>query len=584
MAAAGSRAATTAHSPAWRGVVEGFYGKPWSHADRLSTLKWMGKHGMNLYIYAPKDDPYHRDKWREPYPAEDMKRFAELAKAGDRDGVLVMVAISPGPTMRYSDPSDVKALLDKIDALNAAGIHRFAIFLDDIAPELQHAEDKAAYPELGAAHVDLLNKVIAHLRARGLDKPFVTVGQEYWNLNETPYKKAMREDLDPGVLMMWTGEGVLTRTLTPAMVYRFTEVYGRPPFLWDNFPVNDYAPSRLQMGPLMHRGDVGSLVSGFTLNPMNQAVASRLGLFTGAKYLKNTADYKPWTAWEAARREVFGASPETREPLGALAELNAQSALFPGNGPLLTRLIAAYERSGRRADASQWKLENFFTVCTKIDTRLDQWLKKGGAKKEPDVARLIEETRPWFPSVKAAGEAGLLALELDQEPAAKTYDRLNAAWAAANKGPHIGGETLSVFIRDAAARYRERTGVSLPKVTTTLPAWESNWADFMVDGNEATYFWSGRSASKADSITVDFRAPRKASRVTILGNWQDRPDDYIHEGAVDISADGKDWHEVGEITTPEATLTFPEQTLQYVRIRVTAPQDKWVAIRELTVQ
>lgn len=50
-----------------RGIVEGFYGTPWSHADRLEMLHFSKEKKFNAYIYAPKDDPYHRAKWREPY-------------------------------------------------------------------------------------------------------------------------------------------------------------------------------------------------------------------------------------------------------------------------------------------------------------------------------------------------------------------------------------------------------------------------------------------------------------------------------------------------------------------------------------
>lgn len=51
----------------YRGVVEGFYGTPWSHQARLSQLKFYGKNKMNTYIYGPKDDPYHSaPNWRLP--------------------------------------------------------------------------------------------------------------------------------------------------------------------------------------------------------------------------------------------------------------------------------------------------------------------------------------------------------------------------------------------------------------------------------------------------------------------------------------------------------------------------------------
>ena len=52
---------------AYRGTVEGFYGEPWSHTDRLEQLRFYGKLKLNTYIYGPKDDPYHSSPhWRKP--------------------------------------------------------------------------------------------------------------------------------------------------------------------------------------------------------------------------------------------------------------------------------------------------------------------------------------------------------------------------------------------------------------------------------------------------------------------------------------------------------------------------------------
>ena len=62
----------------FRGTVEGFYGTPWSHEARLSQLDFYGKNKMNVYIYGPKDDPWHRDKWRVPYPEAEAKRIARF--------------------------------------------------------------------------------------------------------------------------------------------------------------------------------------------------------------------------------------------------------------------------------------------------------------------------------------------------------------------------------------------------------------------------------------------------------------------------------------------------------------------------
>ena len=36
-----------------RGTIEGFYGNPWSHEDRVSQIEFYGDMKMNTYIYAP---------------------------------------------------------------------------------------------------------------------------------------------------------------------------------------------------------------------------------------------------------------------------------------------------------------------------------------------------------------------------------------------------------------------------------------------------------------------------------------------------------------------------------------------------
>jgi hyaluronoglucosaminidase len=48
-------------------VIEGFYGPPWSHDARLEVVEFLAGYAMNAYVYAPKSDPKHRERWRDPY-------------------------------------------------------------------------------------------------------------------------------------------------------------------------------------------------------------------------------------------------------------------------------------------------------------------------------------------------------------------------------------------------------------------------------------------------------------------------------------------------------------------------------------
>ena len=118
-----------------RGVVEGFYGTPWSQEDREDMIRFCGGQGLNAYIYAPKDDPYHRARWREPYPEEKLSKLASLSKLAKTQGVRFIFAISPGLDIRFSGYQgfmDRLAMQKKIETMYRVGVRDFAIFFERI--------------------------------------------------------------------------------------------------------------------------------------------------------------------------------------------------------------------------------------------------------------------------------------------------------------------------------------------------------------------------------------------------------------------------------------------------------------------
>ena len=104
-----------------RGAIEGFYGSPWTQQERLDQLAFYGRFKLNTYVYAPKDDPYHRDRWREPYPPDRLADLRTLIDAAAANHVRFTFAVSPGVSICYSDPADLDALVAKLDAVYAAG-------------------------------------------------------------------------------------------------------------------------------------------------------------------------------------------------------------------------------------------------------------------------------------------------------------------------------------------------------------------------------------------------------------------------------------------------------------------------------
>lgn len=235
------------------GVIEGFYGPPWSHADRLATIDLLAENGGNWYVWAPKAAPRHRDAWREPFTPDEIGEFGELA--GCRDGVGVSVGLTPGPDATTNE------VIAKLRPVVDAGVHGLTLCFDDV-------------PELDAAsrHRDLANAV---RRAFGL--PVWLVPTHYAGGVSSPYLERLIDGLDPEVLVMWTGSHVVCDTITVDDVNaRRNATDDRPPLIWDNTPVNDALMTEaLHLGPYSGRdAEIRSSIAGVLVNPMEFARAS----------------------------------------------------------------------------------------------------------------------------------------------------------------------------------------------------------------------------------------------------------------------------------------------------------------------
>jgi hyaluronoglucosaminidase len=417
---------------ALRGVVEGFYGTPWTHAERLNQLDFYGRTKQNVYVYSPKDDPYLRARWRDEYPTAELTRLAELVDRADTNHVRFTYALSPGLSVCYSSASDIAALTRKFDSLYDIGVRSFAIPLDDIsytkwncdADEKEFGTGGAA---AGAAQAHLLNQVWKDFSAEhtGL-QPLEMVPTEYSDLADSPYKKALREKLDPSVVVEWTGVGVIAPTITTEQLKQARTVYGHPILVWDNYPVNDYVTSRLLLGPYTGREPgVASEATGVTANPMIQGEAGRIALFTSAAYLWNPDAYDPRAAFLASVRDLAG--PSAAKWLRIFAENNYSSQLDSTESPTLTRLIAAFRTAydhDSGLDRAAAALTAYFTDMAATPTELRAHLSNSA---------FLDETSAWLDKLGRYGTAGRTAVDLlladkkgDTDAVATYWNRLRA--------------------------------------------------------------------------------------------------------------------------------------------------------------
>ena len=381
----------------YRGVVEGFYGVPWSREARLSQLDFYGRNKMNIYIYGPKDDPYHSSpNWRKPYPAQEAEQLKELVECARRNEVLFYWAIHPGKDIRWNT-EDRNLLMEKFESMYRLGIRAFAVFFDDISGEGTSAEKQ----------VELLNDIYHNfVKVKGDVAPLLMCPTEYnrlWTKLEGGYLATLGGKLHPDIGILWTGDKVVACIDKPTMQF-VNPLLKRKAFIWWNFPVSDYVRDRLLLGAVYGNGtDIDDDISAFISNPMEHAEASKIALFSIADYAWNMDAYKSDASWRRAVRYLM---PGHAAALQVFASHNSD---LGGNEhdfrreeseqirPALERLLDAYCREGKREVAAASAVTE---ECERMIASADLLL---ASDENP---ALIKEITPWLIQFKLLGEYG----------------------------------------------------------------------------------------------------------------------------------------------------------------------------------
>lgn len=299
-----------------RGIVEGFYGETWNFEDRADMMNFCRQHNLNAYIYAPKDDPYHRDKWRVPYPTEKVAELEKLVTVAKQNGVRFIFAISPGLDLNYTGnkgDEDFKLLLRKIDSMYDIGVRNFAIFFDDLKDKNgNHHED-------GKKQAEFLNKLQAKLTERFKDiDSLITVPTEYYRFDMVngrgkvkDYTEDFAKTLNKKIIVLYTGNGVVCDGITDEDFQAANKIYGKDLGIWWNYPVNDYSMTdngkrnaKLALGAIEKLPT--SNVQAIFFNPMEQVQLSKIALATGADYANAPQNYDSETAWNKAIELQYG--------------------------------------------------------------------------------------------------------------------------------------------------------------------------------------------------------------------------------------------------------------------------------------
>lgn len=283
------------------GVIEGFFGKPWSWEDRASYADFLRGLGFGFYIYAPKDDRYLRQRWREAWPQATVERAAALGGIYRDKGVEFGIGLSPFELHLDDGAGNAAALRAKVRQLNEVGPEILCILFDDMrgnTPDLAARQAGIADEICGASTADSFIVCPSYYS-------FDPIVEKVFGAMPEGYLADLGRLLDPRIDIFWTGPKVCSRRYPEAHLAEVAALLRRRPFLWDNYPVNDSAATApfLHLGPFRDRpAGLQQLISGHAVNPMNQAWLSRIPLQSLADSYGQGPGYDSFASFTAACR------------------------------------------------------------------------------------------------------------------------------------------------------------------------------------------------------------------------------------------------------------------------------------------
>lgn len=466
----------------FRGVVEGFYGTPWSHKARLGQLEFYGRNKMNTYIYGPKDDPYHScPNWRKPYPEKEAAQISELVKVARENAVDFVWAIHPGQDIRW-DTADRDLLMGKFEMMYRLGVRSFAVFFDDISGEGTDPVRQA----------ELLNYIDDHfVKVKKDVMPLIICPTEYnksWSDPAKGYLTTLGTKLNPSIQIMWTGDRVISDITEKGLAW-INEKIGRPAYIWWNFPVSDYVRDHLLLGAVYGLDThIGQQMSGFVTNPMEWAEASKVAIYSVADYAWNPEKFNSVQSWEKSVRNLL---PGDADAFQTFADHNSDLGSNVHGyrreesvkmQPVVARFLDDYRKGSYSQEDYKALSDEFSKMVEAADVLLVN----------SENEDLIRELTPWLYQFKLMGEAGEEALAMaravkagDKDLFLRKYKHLKALQQISfrvdqtyNQNPYQPGVKTgskimqplidSVFVW-TTRRFNQQTGCSLSYEIYTSP-------------------------------------------------------------------------------------------------------------------
>ena len=402
-----------------RGIIEGYYGVPYSAEVTKDLFRFMARYKMNTYMYGAKSDPYHSRYWSDPYPGtitEEQRRIGylsadmmkEITAVAHASKVNFIWAIHPGTAFTDAVDEDVNSrIMQKFESMYELGVRQFGVFVDDVG-----VPSDPAVLKLGADRLaDLQSRVDGKLGGR----PLHYVPQLYaysWVSEDVARNFFQSLSGTPEKINVYiTGRAVWTVPNNEDLA-KVRDFLGRGTSWWWNYPCNDNDMTKLfpmdiysNFKDERHIDNLARLenLDGATtliINPMQQGEISKITLFSVADYAWNNSAFDNQRSWEAALPAVIG-----KDKAPALRYLAPYLRYFDADalGYDVREYKASVERGHPRPGTIIFKLLGVRKACSQLMALKDS---------EDISDRLFySDIRPWLLKLDAMAAEAVVLLQ-----------------------------------------------------------------------------------------------------------------------------------------------------------------------------
>ena len=556
-----------------RGFIEGYYGLPWSNEDRMSLMRFGGDYKMTSYIFAPKDDEYHKGKWRDLYPEEELAKIKEMVKVGNDSKCRFVWTAHPfmGGFNQAQADQEIQALLRKFDQLYDAGVRQFGVLGDDVG----------SLPR--TIVINMMTKVSEWAKKKGdvYDTVFCPAGYNHsWQSGGTGGNYAELNEYDKGfpedIKIFWTGEAVCKPieqvTLDHFRTHRTTDGQKRrAPLFWLNWPVNDINHGRLMMGKgVQLKTDVNPEdLAGAVTNPMQESEVSKPAIFAVADYSWNIAGFNMDKSWadsfayidENASEELHTLAKHMSNP-----EPNGHGLVLPESEEI-QGLINTYKTQLAAGNVEEATTTQLVAEMTTIIEACDGFHAK--SKNEAMKAEILPFTnslKDLCTAIRSFAQAQDAMQKNDMQSAFDLYMAGSGSYATSqtytkemyNASPAVVtpgsthliplAKTLEAALSDPMNDYVAGDVERPLKITAeaSFQTWQSGKPADIIDGNSGTYAWYNGAEGVGQYYQVNFSKPTTIYGVHIEnGAGKEKPDDTFGYAKLKYQAEGSDeWKEL----------------------------------------